>query len=355
MKKNMLLGVAAWALLAACTGQNAKSDEPVHSVMVVQPAGAAAEIQKTFSGIVEEGREIGVAFKTGGQLARVLVKEGDLVREGQLIAVLDDKDYKLGVDAARIQFEQMQREVARMKKLYDAKSLAGNDYDKAVSGLEQLRIQLQNNENQLSYTKLYAPTSGYVQSVNFEAAEMVGAGSPVINLLDVKQMEITFNIPTSLYLMKDQFKSFTCSGSFSEGQPVSVKLLSITPKADNNQLYKVRLGLNPADAKAITSGMNVEVKIEMGATAQAQGLSIPVSAVFNRDGQSFVWVLDDKTQTVNKKAVKTGALSGEATITITEGLTGNEQVVKAGVNVLQDKEKVRVISKPSETNVGGLI
>lgn len=355
MKKNMVLGVAAWALLAACTGQNAKSDEPVHSVMVVQLAGAAAEIQKTFSGIVEEGREIGVAFKTGGQLARVLVKEGDLVREGQLIAVLDDKDYKLGADAARIQYEQMQRELARMKKLYDAKSLSGNDYDKAASGLEQLKIQLQNHENQLSYTKLYAPTSGYVQTVNFEASEMVGAGTPVINLLDVKQMEITFNIPTSLYLLKDQFQGFTCSGSFSNGQPVAVKLLSITPKADNNQLYKVRLGLNPADAKSITSGMNVEVKIDMAASGQVQGVSIPVSAVFNRDGQSFVWVLDEKTKTVNQKAVKTGALSGEAMVTVTEGLTGNEQVVKAGVNVLQDKEKVRVIAKPSETNVGGLI
>ena len=111
MKKSFLMGMAAWTLLAACAGQQAQSDEPVHSVMVVQPAGAASEVQKTFSGIVEEGREIGVAFKTGGQLARVLVKEGDLVREGQLIAVLDDKDYKLGADAARIQYEQMQREL----------------------------------------------------------------------------------------------------------------------------------------------------------------------------------------------------------------------------------------------------
>ncbi|MDO4215788.1 MAG: efflux RND transporter periplasmic adaptor subunit [Bacteroidales bacterium] len=355
MKKNLLLGVAAWALLAACTGQNAQSDEPVHSVMVVQPTGSVAEMQKTFSGIVEEGREIGVAFKTGGQIARIMVKEGDLVREGQLIAVLDDKDYRLGADAARIQYEQMQRELARMKKLYDAKSLSGNDYDKAVSGLEQLKIQLQNHENQLSYTKLYAPTSGYVQKVNFEASEMVGAGSPVVNLLDVKQMEITFNIPTSLYLLKDQFKAFTCCGSFSNGQPVAVKLLSITPKADNNQLYKVRLGLNPADAKTITSGMNVEVKVEMEASGETQGLSVPVSAVFNQDGKAYVWVLDGKNNMVNRKAVKTGVLKDEAMITITEGLTGNEQVVRAGVNVLQDNEKVKVIAKPSETNVGGLI
>lgn len=355
MKWTCYLGVASMALLLACSGSTPKNDEPVHSVMIVQPNGTQAELQKVFSGIVEEGREIGVGFKTGGQISRILVKEGDRVNEGQLIATLDDKDYQLGVDAARIQYTQLERELARMKKLYDSKSISGNDYDKAASGLEQLKVQLQSNENKLSYTKLYAPTSGYVQRVNFENSEMVGAGTPVISLLDVKQMEVTFNIPTSLYLQKDLFKSFTCSGPFSQGNPVPVSLLSITPKADNNQLYKVRLGLNPSYASAITSGMNVEVRIEMNVPESAQGISVPVSAVFNQEGKSYVWVLDEKTSTVNRKPVTTGNIADDAHIIITEGLTGIEKVVKAGVNVLQDKEKVKVIANPSKTNVGGLI
>jgi multidrug efflux pump subunit AcrA (membrane-fusion protein) len=123
MRFQILTMLALAALVISCSGNQSKSDEPVHSVMLVQPEGVAALGSKTFSGLVEEGREISVGFKTAGQLTRILVKEGDYVRQGQLIAQLDDKDYKLGVDAAQIQYDQMKREVARMKKLYDNKSL----------------------------------------------------------------------------------------------------------------------------------------------------------------------------------------------------------------------------------------
>lgn len=355
MKKNYYIGVAVMALLTACSKPSAQSDEPVHSVMVVEPSGSKAEVQKTFSGVVEEGREIALGFKTAGQIASILVKEGDMVQKGQLIATLDDRDYRLGVEAARIQYEQTEREVARMKKLRDANSLSGNDYDKAVSGLEQLKVQLENNRNKLSYTKLYAPTSGYVQTVNNEVAEMVNAGMPIISLLDVKQMEVTFNIPTSLYLQKDHIEAFTCSGSFSHGQSIPVKLLSITPKADNNQLYKVRLGLNPSDAAGVTSGMNVEVKIDVKHAVSADEISVPLSAVLKDNGKTYVWVLDEKESTVSRKEVTTGSLTGEAKITIVSGLSGTEKIVKAGVGVLQEKEKVNVIDTPTETNVGGLL
>ncbi len=355
MRKFFLAAMPFFMLLMGCGSATTQSDAPVHSVMLVQPQGTSAQTQKSFSGVVEESRTIGLGFKTGGQIASLRVKEGDYVRQGQLIATLDDADYKLAVEAARIQYEQTQREVARLKKLYEAKSITGNDYDKAVSGLDQLKVQLQTYENQLSYTHLYAPTSGYVEKVNFEVAETVGTGTSVINLLDVNQMEITFNMPASLYMHKDDMLSFTCSGPFSQGAPVELRLLSITPKADNNQLYRVRLGLNPNTAYHLTSGMNVEVQIEMNQSAQGQGMTVPVSSLFQRDGQSYVWVLDAETSTVNMKAVSTGDLASEGQITIIEGLDGSEQIVKAGAHLLQQGEKVKVIDDNSATNVGGLI
>ena len=353
MKKLSILLVSA--LLAGCSGSSTPSSEAQHAVLLTQPQGTAAVGEKTYSGQVEEGREIGVGFKTAGQLQRILVKEGDFVNQGQLIATLDDKDYKLGVDAARIQYEQMSREVARMKKLYENKSLSGNDYDKAVSGLDQLKVQLQSNENKLSYTKLYAPTSGYVQSVNFETAEMVNAGTAIVNLLDVKQLEVTFSIPARLYLQKDRMKAFYGKGTFTDGQEVPLRLLSITPKADNNQLYKVRLALDPKAAQKVTSGMNVEVRLEMDQSAESEGLTLPLGAVVQEQGKAYVYVYDAKTSTVKRTPVTLDKMNTQGEAVITSGLTGQEQVVKAGAHALTDGEKVKVLEKPSSTNVGGLI
>lgn len=58
------------------------------------------------------------AFETAGQIAQINVKEGEYVREGQLIASLDDADYKLGVEALQIQYDQVSDEVSRVRELY---------------------------------------------------------------------------------------------------------------------------------------------------------------------------------------------------------------------------------------------
>ncbi|HAW07326.1 MAG TPA: efflux RND transporter periplasmic adaptor subunit, partial [Rikenellaceae bacterium] len=84
----------------------------------------------TYPGIVQEMHTINVAFKTAGQLANINVKEGDYIKEGQLIASLDDADYKLGVEALQIQYDQVSDEVSRMRELYKNKSLSANDYEK---------------------------------------------------------------------------------------------------------------------------------------------------------------------------------------------------------------------------------
>ena len=188
------------------------------SVMLTEPVQAGAGVLRTFPGTVREAHAVSLGFKTPGQIERVMVQEGDRVRQGQLIATLDDADYRLGVEALEIQYGQLEQEVARMTKLYEGKSLSPNDYEKAVAGLKQVGVQLQVNRNKLDYTRLYAPMDGYVQRVNFSQAEMVDAGTPVVDLLDVRRMEVTVSLPASMTSM-DGYRAYYVS---SDGQLVEI-------------------------------------------------------------------------------------------------------------------------------------
>lgn len=239
MKDLVSISVFAFLLLCGCT----KQQQPTftHSVMLTQPVQRGLENEKSFSGIVEEAHEISLGFKTPGQIKRILVKEGDHVRQGQLIATLDEVDYQLGVDQLQIQYDQLDSEMKRLEKLHQNHSLSDNDYVKAVAGLKQVGVQLQTYRNKLEYTQLKAPVSGYVQSVNFEPAEMVDAGTPIINLLDVHRMEVSVNLPANLYMIKDRIKQIVCRSPFEPGKEIPMKLISIAPKADGVQLYKMRL------------------------------------------------------------------------------------------------------------------
>ena len=311
------------------------------SVCVTEPLPAGVSSRKTYTGIVEEADGISLGFKTPGQLKRIAVKEGDFVRGGQLLAELDDADYKLGVEALQIQYDQLQAEVERARRLFEKKSMSANDFEKASAGLRQLAVQLEVNKNKLSYTKLYAPVSGYVQSVNFSPAEMVDAGTSVFNLLDVSGMEVVVDIPASLYSRASDFNGFA-------GR--------VVPKADSNQLYRMRLGVPAERVKALTSGMNMEVTVDIkGKEDGVPVFELPLSALFrDSGGDACVWVLEADS-TVVKRPVTIDPAHSVASVMVTSGLEGGEKIVRAGVNVLSDGEKVKVIAEPTETNVGGLL
>ena len=324
------------------------------SVMVTEPVQVGAASWKTLPGTVHEAHAVSLGFKTPGQIERVMVQEGDRVRQGQLIATLDDADYRLGVEALEIQYGQLEQEVARMKKLYEGKSLSPNDYEKAVAGLKQVGVQLQVNRNKLDYTRLYAPMDGYVQRVNFSQAEMVDAGTPVVDLLDVRRMEVAVSLPAEVYRQRGQIGDITCRFPGKGDEAVPMQLLGIAPKADGNQLYRMRLAFRNSLPYQLEAGTNVEVELSLAGDSLAGRFTLPQHCVFQSEGQAYVWVLAADS-TVHKTAVALQGLDGEGRAVITSGLQGGEQVVRAGVHALQEGEKVGILAPASETNVGGLL
>ncbi len=350
MKRIWIIAMAG--ALCSCSGDNT-GKEYTRSVYVTSPETTDSSLEQSFSGIVEETHGISLGFKTAGQLSRIHAKEGDYVKKGQLLAELDDADYRLGVEALQIQYDQLTDEVARASRLYEKKSMSANDFEKASAGLRQLGVQLQVNKNKLAYTKLYAPADGYVSAVNFSPAEMVDAGTAVFNLLDVSRMEVVADIPASVYLKRNDFGAFTCHSNHIINGRFPMELLSIVPKADSNQLYRIRLEFKDNVAKHITPGMNVEICISFNTDSVAP-LCLPLSALFRHDGNDCVYVLaEDSTITCRPVTIDRNASAAQAVVT--SGLSAEDRVVKAGAGMLHNGEKVRVIEQPSETNVGGLL
>lgn len=348
-----MLITAVACLLCACGGRSGNADSK-HSVWLTKPVQQESTETAHLSGIVREAHEISLGFKTAGQIKTIAVKEGDRVRKGQLLAELDASDYRLAVEAAQIQYDQLSSEAARAERLLEQQSMSKNDYEKLSAGLKQLKVQLQAKQNQLDYTRLYAPADGFVQAVNFSPSEMVDAGTPLFTLLDVSHMEVSADISVKDYMRRDHFASFTCLPADGSGR-IPMKLLSLTPKADGNQLYQMRLAFDGAAGSRLTAGMNVGIEIEMTAGEEAQSLSIPLSALFQDGGNSCVWVFNPADSTVVKRTVQTAGTDSDGNVRIGGGVSADEQVVRAGVHSLHDGERVHVLSEASATNVGGLL
>lgn len=328
------------------------SSMPTHNVFITNPQNIGPESDISLPATVEENRTISVGFKTAGQIERIFVKEGDRIAAGSVIARLDTVDYSLGISALREKYAQVSGEIDRITKLHASGNLSDNEYEKATSGLRQLSLQLQLEENKLAYCTLRSPATGIVTKVNFETSEMVDAGTPVIELLDNSGMVAVVDLPVKLYSERQSFSAFYGESSLASGKLFPLEMLSLTPVADNNQLYKLRLSL-PSSA-VITPGMNITVHIYRENDTSSI-VTVPLSSVFEDRDEYYVWVVNSDDSSVKARKVTVSGTGEDGFVKVTSGLSTDDIIVRAGVHHLTDGEKVTILIEESATNPGNVL
>lgn len=332
----LLIGV----LTSGCQRSSDTPNSSVRNVILSEVEQNSSTLSKNYPGVIEEGKNVTASFMTGGKLLSLKVKEGDRVRKGDLLATLDDTDYRIGVNQLQLQFDQMTTEKKRMDEMYARHNLAPNDYEKFVAGYEQLQLQMEMAKNKLGYTKLYSPSDGFISYKYMQPGELVDAGTPIYKITDDSSLEVSVDLPIQIYLKKNDIKDAYGILPNIEGN-IPLKIESFTPDADNNQLYHMKLDIPAKYNKDLTPGMNINVGIDF--TTENGGFSIvPSRSVFNENGKTFVWIFNDQDSTISKKEV---ILTGppHENKTMVSGLKGDERIISTGVKQLKEGEKVNVV------------
>jgi RND family efflux transporter MFP subunit len=269
-----------------------------------------------------------------------------------VIAELDDRDYRLQLVATDAEYRGIKAEADRVIALAASGSVTSNDRDKAVHGLEQIAAKREAHANALADTRLVAPFDGHVQQRFHDAGETIGAGMPLLSLLEDAAPEVEINIPASEFIRRDEVAGFTCTVDIYPGKVYTLDLLGITRKANLNQLYTARLKTRDGEAPLPAPGMTamVEIHYKAGDTAL---IAIPYPAIFERDASARAWVYDPASQTVTSRVVTIAELLTNGTAVISAGIRAGEIVVTAGVHSLHEGEKVKLLSRPA--NPGNLL
>ena len=342
------------SILTSC-GEQVKDTDKTKTVKTdtVRIEGSQTLLQ--YPGKVKASEDINLAFRVSGTIQRILVKDGQAVRAGQLLAELDPSDYQIQLDATEAQYKQVKSEAERVIALYKDGGTTPVAYDKAVYGLKQITALYEHHKDELSYTKLYAPFNGYIQKHLFKTHETVGAGMPVLSMVSQGAPEVEINLPAAEYIRRELFNDYQCTFDIYPDKVFPLKLIGITHKANANQLYTMRLQLMTEGLPMPSAGMNTMVSIYLN-NENTSEMNVSSGAVLQKDGQSGVFVYHPQNQTVNFRKVNLIRLTndGRAIITSNE-LKAGDIVVSAGVHRISDGEKVRPLPNTTQTNVGGLL
>lgn len=350
-----------WVILAglwitACT-KPASQKETIPSVKLEQVLAASEQTILQYPGKVKAAQDVNLAFKVSGTLARFHVEEGTPVKAGQLLAELDPTDYQVQLDATEAQYLQIKAEAERVMALYQEGAATTDANDKATYGLKQITAKYKHHQDELAYTKLYAPFSGAIQKRIFEAHETVGAGMPVLSMISNGTPEVEINLPAAEYIHRDQFQAFSCTFDLYPGMTYSLRPISVTPKANANQLYTMRLKLMAGDAPMPSPGMNTMVTIHYHSAEDAPECVVPTTALLTVGGttQLFVYQAEGTVKACQVETIRLLS-DGHAIVRAVQGaLRPGDTVVSAGVHEMKEGLGVKPLPRTTETNVGGLL
>lgn len=348
-----LVGLAGVLLSACSSGKTEK--EIIATVKTEAVRSYGQEQAVTFPGKVKAAADVNLAFRVSGTILRIPVEAGTFVRKGQLLAEIDPRDYEIQLSATEAEYKQVKSEAERIIALYEKQSVAPNDYEKAVFGLQQITAKYNAHKNALKDTRLFAPYDGYIQKKHFDAEETIGAGTPVIAMINTGSPEVEVNIPSTEYIRRENYESYTCAVDIYPDVVYPLELIGITQKANLNQLYTMRLRLKQTAGQPFpTPGMSATVTLNYR-EKESMLTVIPLTAVFNREGSPMVWIYDPDRKIVSARAVKPTELKTSGSIVLSDGLKPGEIVVTAGVHSLKEGQVVELLPAVSPTNVGGLL
>ncbi len=343
----LLLALSLVSCKSATNGDSAPRKVKCESVVTTDQSVEVA----TFTGKVIAATDVNLGFRVAGIIDCVELADGAFVREGEVIARLDSRDYALQLAATQAEYDAVKAEVDRVVALYADQSVSANDYDKATNGLRAITTKLEAHQNALSDTALKAPFDGYIQRSYFGRGEAVAAGTPVVAIISSSAPEITIDIPAAYYLKQNNFESASASIELYRGVEFPLTLKGISRKANLNQLYKATFVVGSANGITPAVGMSATVSLSYS-KKQEHGIQIPFSAVVERDGKSSVWVVSDGR--VESRIVIISEILSNGEARISSGLEAGEVVVTAGVNSLKEGQEVIELPAVAASNIGGV-
>lgn len=349
--------------LSTAAAQNKKAQQqstalPIKAAKARKPA---SETRVEIPGQVKAATNSMLSFRVSGLVEAIPVKSGDSVKKGDLIARLDTTHYdnlksqaQANLKRAQAQAKDTKTEYERLRKLWAKKDVSQRRLENARAAMNSAKEsvnaaqkQLDEAQKQLEYAHLKAPYDGLVARVPGSAHENVGAGQAIVKLVSRKLRFKAFIAP-KIWTQKDDFTGYQCIFPALGDLEVKAQLHSIGSSAlPPHRLVPVEVTLLKTGKLPVIPGMGGIMRITVKKQENDIACLLPASAVVaTPKGKSQVWTVDQQSNTVQPKKVKTGQLlNGQ--IAITSGIQPGQWVVTAGQDVLSSGQKVKITHSPS--------
>ena len=329
-----------------------------------------ASTSNTYSANIQPYQQVDLAFKSNGYLASIKqvtdadghvrnIDIGDYVKQGTVLATVQQDEFKDKLAQAKASFDRSQAEnerakqsYERMSKLFAVGAATKPDLDDATAQLASTSAAVANSKAQVSeaqlalgYCELRAPFDGWVLKRSVDVGTLVGPATNGFTLADTRTVKAVFGVPDTAMA---NVKLGSAQSVMTEAVPGNFPghVTSISAAADpKSRVYSVEVRIdNPRNE--LKAGMISSTVLGNG-RQNAKVMVVPLTAVIRSPGkkEGFAVLLTDgpgDTPKVRAQDVTLGDTYGN-NISVLSGLSAGEHVVTSGTNMIRAGEQVRVI------------
>ncbi|WP_189407014.1 efflux RND transporter periplasmic adaptor subunit [Alteromonas halophila] len=290
---------------------------------------------------LEAKEEAFVVARASGIIEAIFVEEGDYVEKGQVLAQLDKKRYELNLTKARADLKGIEQELAKIDKVYSKKLVSDDTYDKLSAQYESAKASVKLAELDLNEATITAPISGYIAERNAKVGNLTESfqRERMFHIVQQRELQGIVYLPESELpnVVKGQQAELTIAALNNTRVNAFVERISPVIDAETGT-FKVTLRV-PNPQETLKAGMFSDVALQYATHDNATLL--PRRALVSIDNKVSVFVVKDGV--ASKVDIATGFESGDM-VEVTQGLSGNEQVVVVGHQNLKDQSPVDVVN-----------
>jgi multidrug efflux system membrane fusion protein len=294
----------------------------------------------TATGTLGPKEEIPLSFKVGGVIAQLRVDEGQAVRAGDTLALLDLSEIDAAVVRARSAADKAERDLARAQRLYGDSVATLEQVQNAETGRDVARAELETATFNRRYAIIVAPASGVILKRSAEPGELVQAGVPILKLGShargvvvraglADRDVVRVRLGDRAVVRFDAFPEQTFEGSVTELAGASDPMTGT---------YDVEVTI-PGGSR-LASGLVGQVQIRPAATHTVA--VVPIESLLEADGShATVFAVSADSQRAERRSVTIAFLTGDY-VAVTSGLEGVTTVVTDGAAYLDDGSTLRI-------------
>lgn len=331
------------ALIASEKAAGIKQERPpINAVtLLLQPTTIRDRIN--LPGNIEAWTNLSLLSKLNGTVDEILVREGQKVKKGDVLARIDDEDYRIAVERAKAAYDLAKAEFERDKAIYAKGVIPTAELDANKTGMDTAKADLENAELQLSRCTITAPMNGMVRKVDAKVGLQLAIGDPIAEILEIERLKAVVGIPESEVSAVRGLDTVDINLQALNNRIISGKVhfLSSSPETAA-RLFRLELAIDNADGE-ILPGMFIRADVVKKTVPDA--VVVPFYSVISRNNEQYVYI--EKGGIAEKKSVKLGIME-KWLVQVTDGVKAGDSLLVEGHRDVEDKQKIKVVKAATD-------